>query len=385
MTQPSNPSLTPIEVPGSNQERMLEAYKLFEQREFDQAAAIAQRLVDRIRRLPERRRSAHSDLSMILIGAGTILTDIKAEQGDWDAVDALCQQLAQLNPGYETSWPRRACVLRIENDRVEEGMAGLRAITEAEPDNCNAWLILARRALEIEDYDLAEIALQRGEEAALLYNDSQGLGEIYLSRFYLRWLRQEWQAAGQAWETARQYDPEVVELQESVVRMYLEAGLLDDALSYIDDDVLSRPLANYFRAWIANQRGDQVRARYLWRTVAEGDLAELETDITTLQAMSHCWLRQPETALSLLLQGTWRDHKVRYLDAIALALAWAMNGDKEAALANLKLASKRDASKARPNQLLGYFHWLDFEQLVEDEAIKAELRPSFRMPRSAAP
>jgi hypothetical protein len=160
---------------------------------------------------------------------------------------------------------------------------------------------------------------------------------------------------------------------------------LDDALSYIDDDVLSRPLANYFRAWIANQRGDQVRARYLWRTVAEGDLAELETDITTLQAMSHCWLRQPETALSLLLQGTWRDHKVRYLDAIALALAWAMNGDKEAALANLKLASKRDASKARPNQLLGYFHWLDFEQLVEDEAIKAELRPSFRMPRSAAP
>jgi tetratricopeptide (TPR) repeat protein len=377
MTTSFGNSLAPAQLAGSYLDRMATALDLIEAGDLDQAEAIVERVIDRLGRLPERKRKRDRDLGKLLISARSILVDIKARQGEWEAVDTLCQRMMQLDEESASAWLYRPWNLRINFGRTAEGLAGMRTLAEQEPENFGVWLRLAGLALEVDDDALAEYALQRSEALAPLHESPEAMGDLHLSRFYLLWRRRQYHAARAAWETALAYDPEIVDIQDAVVRMFIEAGLLDEALQFVDDDVLTEPLADYLRAWIANQRGDYVRARYLWRSIIEIGPEETEFDIAVLQAMAYCWLRQPEAALTLLLQMTERNREVRFLDAMALALAWAMHGDKEAAHANLKLASKRSAPEANPDRLLGYFHWLDFEQLVADDAIKAELRPYF--------
>lgn len=385
MTESFGKSLAPAHIPGSYLERMATAFDLIEQGELDQAATIVERVIDRIGRVPESKRRHDSDLGQVLSSARIILSEIRARQDDWEAVDALCQQVAQLEAGHATAWLYRPWDLRIDYGKTTEGLAGLRAIAEHEPDNFDAWMHLTAKALEVGDYTLADYALQYAQALAPLQGAPEAMADVQLSRFYWLWRQQQYRAAREAWETALTYDPEVVDTQDAVVRMLLEAGQLDDALHFVDNDVLVEPLANYFRAWIANQRGDTVRARHLWRRLIEIKPHETGLDLAGLQAMAHCWLRQPEAALALLLQETAEKREVHYLDALVLALAWAMAGDLEAARANLKLASKQGNPVAHPTHLLGYFHWLDFEYLVEDEAIKAELRPFFDTPHRPAP
>ena len=48
--------------------------------------------------------------------------------------------------------------------------------------------------------------------------------------------------------------------------------------------------------------------------------------------------------------------------------------------ANLKLAAQRKALRDEPERLLSALDWIDFEQLVDDQAVKAELKPYFEKP-----
>lgn len=381
MTTSFGNSLAPLHMPGSYLERITTALDLIEQGELDQAAVIVVRVMDRISRLPERKRSKESDLGRIHQTAGNMLIDIRAKQGQWDAVDSLCQRMAQDTPDRAFPWLRRAWDLRIDHGITAKGLAGLRSMGEQRPDDFDAWGHLAERAIEVEAYDLAELALRRCEELASGWEDAAAVANMHLVRFYLRWRQQRWEAASQAWEKAVEHDADIVETKSVVVQMFIEAGMLDHALRYVDDEALSKPLADYYRAWIANLRGDHVRARYLWRTIVEIEPEEMELDIAIIQAGSYCWLRQPEVALPLLLDHMALTQDVSLLQAIVLALAWAMVGDARAAHANLKLARQRNGSKGFPDRPLAYMHWIVFDQLLEDDAIKAELRPYFEAPR----
>ena len=61
--------------------------------------------------------------------------------------------------------------------------------------------------------------------------------------------------------------------------------------------------------------------------------------------------------------------------ALVLTLGWAMEGNLEAAKADLGMAIRGLSDTVGAKFPL--LDWYDFEQLVHDEAIKAELRPHF--------
>ncbi|HSN74735.1 MAG TPA: hypothetical protein VL334_06525, partial [Anaerolineae bacterium] len=124
---PSSPSLQPDYLPGSYSDRNYEARRLFDQGEMDQAAAICQRIIDRISRLPERRRPHDSSLHQSLLAALILLAEIHAKLDDWPAVDDLCMCARTLLPVYAHRWAVEPFVLRIQHDRSQEGIDGLQA------------------------------------------------------------------------------------------------------------------------------------------------------------------------------------------------------------------------------------------------------------------
>ncbi len=190
------------------------------------------------------------------------------------------------------------------------------------------------------------------------------MASYYIVRFKLFRRRGEWHEAAQEWNMACAWDEGMEELREAVVRMFLEAGLYDDALDYLDDESLTAIVANYYRAWIAQQRGDLVRARHLWRKIVEADPNDDDLDNPVVRALAHCWLRQPDAALALMLEELASGGLLSMAEALALALAWAMHGDAAAARGNVKLAIERQPSAAQPSKLIPALDWIDFEQLV---------------------
>lgn len=382
---PSSSSLQPDYLPGSYSDRNYEARRLFDQGELEQAAAISQRIVDRISRLPERRRPHDSSLHHSLLAAFILLAEIHAKQDAWPAVDDLCLRAQALLPVYAHRWAVEPFVLRIQYDRSQEGIDGLQALAESNPDSFYFWDMLAQKAWETGNNDLALTASDRAAQLATPNEDPDNMASHHIVRFELFQERGEWQQAVHEWNMACMWDAEMENLREVIVRMFLEAGLYDKALEHVKDEWLTDIMADFYRAWIAQQRGDMVRARHLWRKVAEADPNDYETNSPTLRAFSHCWLRQPDVGLAVLLEYAAGSGMMHAAQALALALAWAMHGDASAAEANIKLAVQRISTPHKPDPLLSVLDWVDFEQLVEDEDIKAVLRPYFEAPRPKSP
>lgn len=372
---PSSPSLNPDYLPGSYFERHDEARHLFKRGEQDQAAAICQRIIQRISRLPERRRADGSSLHAALMEASILLAEIHAQQGDWAALDELCTRAQAAHPVYAQRWAIEPSMLRIRYGQGQAGMRGLQALADAEPDSFFLWRVLAQAALGVEDIDLALEASDHAQRVMTGEEDVEDIVSCHIVRFRLLKWRGQWYEAAREWRSACLLDDEMEELRDEVVRMFLAAGLYDDALDYVDDEVLGAMVANYYRGWVAHRRGDQVRARHLWRKIVESDPDE--EDNPPVRAIAYCYLRQSDAALATMMDYIGNGGAVDIPEAMTLALAWAMHGDVDAARSNLQMAAKRVATAAGPGSLLPALDWIDFEQLVVDDAIKAELRPFF--------
>jgi tetratricopeptide (TPR) repeat protein len=266
-------------------------------------------------------------------------------------------------------------MLRIQYGQPQAGIRGLQALAESQPDSFYLWRMLAQAALDVNDIELAIAASDHAQLVMTGGEDKGDLVSYHIVRFRLLQRRGEWHQAAREWNSARLWDDELEDLREMVVRMFLSAGLYDDALDYVGDELFGATVGSYYRGWVANRRGDQVRARYLWRKIVESDPDEF--DNPAVRAIAYCYLRQPDAALAVLLETIGSQGALNTTQALALALAWAMHGDVEAARINLKLAAKHSTTSSRPAPLLPALDWIEFEELVQDDAVKAELRPYF--------
>lgn len=365
------------DIPGSYYDRIMEARWQEERGELAEAAALYQRVVDRISRLPERRRPAGSDFNLYLSAAAAGLARVRANLGDFEAAQWLCEQLELWDAEDADRWRLRIHVLRIDQGLVDEGLSGLQQLADSDPNNFEYWYTLANEAIDARRFNLAEHALAR---ATVLAPDAKpdsdqenALAQVYFAWFDFYRQQRRWLEAGREWDKALALDPAVEESQEQVLRMFLGAGLWDDANRYVGEP-FPKPLEDYYQGYLAYRRGDKVRARILWRKVVEGDLTKDRGGLNA-QAMAWCYLGEPRKALSLLLREVSASRAMLTRTALILTLAWAMEGNLEAAKADLGIATRSLSDSARGK--LPVLDWYDFEQLVEDEAIKAELRPYF--------
>lgn len=373
----TSPQLSLPEIPGSYYDRIMEARWREERGEREEAAAIYRRIVDRISNLPERRRLPDSDLNLFLTAAAASLVMAHGALGDFEAAQTLCEKLEIWDAEHAHRWQLRRFELRIDQGLVDEGLAGLQQLADREPDEFFTWYILANEAIDARRFDLAEPALARAAVLAPQAKPDEVFGNA-LAQVYVTWydfyrLQQRWQDAGRAWDKALALDPDVGDLQEQVLRMFLDAKLWDDAQRYVGG-VLEGPAGEYYQGYLAYRRGDKVRARAIWRKLVEADFGE-DRSARHVKAIAWCYLGAPHQALDLLLHEVKADRELGARTALLLALAWAMEGNASAAQADLGIAT----NILRDTQSIGFsqLDWYDFEELVQDEALKAQLRPIF--------
>ena len=150
--------------------------------------------------------------------------------------------------------------------------------------------------------------------------------------------------------------------------------------SLLEDEAFIPPLAHFYQAWIARHRGDEVRARHLWRQViATEDEDSDEGSLSTLKAMSLCWLGRPLEAAAMVLEEVNTTGQLRPLDAISLALAWGMQGKNRRGTRQPGLRVRGAVQSSRCSPL----EWYDFDTLITDEDVKAALREYFDLETSS--
>lgn len=363
------------QVPGSYYDLLTKARKLQDQRRWEEAASICERVVERLSRLPEHRRRPDTTQARLLIAAAADLSDIRARQRNYDAAIDLCKQLQAWDSGAVDFWIREVHVLQIEQGDVEKGLTGLQELAEGAPDNAGHWLALSREAAHLKRLDLVVEAVANLERLAPSMEDAGTPASYHLARFDSYTLQDRWPEAVQAWETAVSRDDSVNDSREMVVHMLLEADRLDEAMGLLDDESMGEPIATYYRAYIAHRRGDSVRARYLWRQVAETDMDE-HPEAALAIALALCWLGQALSALGMLLDQVRVSKEMTPRKALVLALAWAMVDNLEAAQTNLYLATGQDRPDER-EQRLSPLDWYPFEVLVKNTAIREALKTYF--------
>ena len=360
-------------IPGSYDERMAEARRLRNHGAYDEALAILERISARLLRLPERRRAPGSELWVNLIAATALSADIKATTGHVAEAESLWTQLEEWDRQRWTSWRRLRLIRQIERGEVDEGIRQLHELAEENPDDIHNWLAAAEAAMEAGRYDSTEAWLQRARPLYAAVEDDELAASYVLLRYRLNSQLGRWREALDDWYGAMGLNEELEQFAEMTVRELLAAEQYDLALELLTDEVFLPPVVQYYQAWIARHRGDQVRARHLWRQLIETEQDAYEAlNLVQLKALSLCWLGRPAEAVAMILQEVELTGELQSIDALALALGWGMMGKATEARANLSSAVGR--ADVQP---LSALEWYDFDTLIRDEALKTELRKYF--------
>jgi tetratricopeptide (TPR) repeat protein len=363
------------DIPGSYYDLITTARDHMARSEWTEAAAIQQRVIDRIQRLPEKQRRFGADLALFVTAAAADLVEVRAELGDYGAAIDLCQQLQVLDAANAAHWRRRIPLLRIDSGESAQGLADLRALAEREPGNFEHWMALAHQGIEQGSLLYTAEALEHAWALAQADPDDRVKAMVHFTRYRLYRAQERWLEARDAWQQAAALDAQLRDATgEIVVRMFLEVGLLDEAYTALDQIELEALVADYYRAQIAYRRGDQVRARYLWRRIAQPELGD-DANLA-LQATALCWLGEPQQALSIMLGKLDSAVEFNVRNALALGLAWAMHGNLDAARTNYALAVTSIAMNITGGKISRLDRW-EFETLVQDEALRAALLPYF--------
>lgn len=360
-------------IPGSYDERLAEARRLRNHGAYDEALAILERISARLLRLPERRRAPGSELWVNLIAATALMADIKATTGHVAEAESLWAQLEEWDRRRWTSWRRLRLIRQIERGEVDEGIRQLHELAEENPDDIHNWLAAAEAAMEAGRYDSTEAWLQRARPLYAAVEDDELAASYVLLRYRLNSQLGRWREALDDWYGAMGLNEELEQFAEMTVRELLAAEQYDLALELLTDEVFLPPVVQYYQAWIARHRGDQVRARHLWRQLIETEQDAYEAlNLVQLKALSLCWLGRPAEAVAMILQEVELTGELQSIDALALALGWGMMGKATEARANLSSAVGR--ADVQP---LSALEWYDFDTLIRDEALKTELRKYF--------
>lgn len=347
----------------------MEARRLKNRGEQQRALEILERVYARVLRAPERRRKPGNELWKTLIATTALMADIKAQSGDIVASEALWRQLEQWDSVDRSRWQRIRIFYQIQRGEAEEGLRQIAELAEEDPEDIRNWFLAARGAFETDQFDLAEAWLQRAEPL-LAEAEDDDVARFYLLRYSLAMKRGRYQEALEDWYAAVDASEDMSSWIELVLRDFLLAGRHDLALELLADKAFDPPVVDYYQAWIAQRRGDALRARHLWRQVVGADD---DGSLAPMRSIALCWLGRPLEAVALVLEEVNRSGAVRPAHAVALALGWGMQGRVDDARADLAIATRHDSAV----RLLSALEWYDFDTLIMDMDVKAQLREYF--------
>lgn len=364
-------------LPNSYEDLFFRGKALAQAGETEQAIELFSRLVDRLGRLSESVFARREGLRNVQLRACLELAGLFQSEGRYaEAIEAE-GRLLQTHPDSSAVWRRDLAVLRMSAGAVDEGLKELGGLADESPDDIWNWLVLANEA-RIEGrlaesqsaYARALDVVGTQEEAK---QDRKTLAEIHFGRFRLHEALGQLDEAVAAWETAIQYEPTVKNTVRNVYQMLATAGRYEQALDYVARDENAMQ-AGFQRGIIAELSGDAASAAKEFEAVAALDPLQFEQG-------HDCWaeavLRQknPLPFLQRLRPLLSSHGSIRLL--VLSGIAWAMHGEKDLAQGVFE-QSIGLLKRSRPaKQKLDGADWRLLTSLIDDEAMRASLRPYF--------
>jgi tetratricopeptide (TPR) repeat protein len=300
------------------------------------------------------------------------LASLLFQQGRYAEALAAHEVLLESHPEESDQWRRDLARLRIAKGEVEAGLADLRDLAEAQPDDAQLWLFLGIE-LQIEGRLAESLAALDRALAVAQEHDDQEMATIYYRRFDLLKELGRLDDALAAWEEALRHDPAVAESMHEAYEALTEAGRYSEARSYLERE--ENPLlAGYQRGILASRTGQVGEARQAWQAVAELDPDDHEYGYDAW-VESVLRLGDPDPALEWLQDALARHGTPRLL--VLSGIGWAMRQDPDLAGRLFQEAINRLSRQRPPKKKLDSDDWRLLDSLVRDEEMKETLKPYF--------
>ncbi len=333
--------------------------------DFPTALELYQRLVERLGRLSDRVLARRPELGAMHVQARRELAKLLELDGRYAEALEVAQSLLEEaeEPEHREENRRNVAILRVAKGEVERGLAELRTLAEEAPEDAERWITLAAQARIEGRFAVAEEALDRALDVAVVHHE----------RFELFKKMKRVDEALAAWEQAVAHDPELTRHVRDVYQLLTDAGRYGDALCYVERDE-NEMQAGFQRGLIASRTGNQLQAREAWEAVAELDPFEYEYGHDAW-AEALLRLEEPDRALEKLqyLLPRYGDPRLLVLSGIG----WAMKGDVPLAAMLFQQAIGALRRQRPPKKKLPGEDWRLLDTLVEDEQVKAPLRTYF--------
>ncbi|GAB4567318.1 MAG: hypothetical protein Kow0047_19380 [Anaerolineae bacterium] len=353
-----------MRIPGSYEDLIEQARQARSRGQADVAVALYARVIDRIGSL---KQPLDEPLVEHLVVAADELQILLDWLGDHARARALCERMVELDPEDADFWLRRAITERIYEGEVEEGLTALRELVDQRPQDPWFPLELAARLVDLKRWDEALQALDVAEQRV---DNSADRALVLWTRFRALSDQGRIYDAARAWETARKLDPFFKQGVQHVYEMFIQAGDYESALLYLDmeDNAL---LAGYYLGLVAHYQGDSARAEKIWQRTVKKPLSEFESGLEAW-AMAQLRLGEKELALSFCSSLANQGYTTMWL-YVVLGLVWAVSGGPQQAKDSLESARRVLRQVHGPYRKLPRLYWREFDELVSDQELKAEV------------
>jgi tetratricopeptide (TPR) repeat protein len=358
-------------LPDSYEGLLSRAQSSFRAGDTEGAIALYRRLVDKLGGLSDRIVARRPELRDLHLQARQELASLLRLEGRYAEAIEVTKVLLESHPGQAAQWRTDLAILRLSKGEVEAGLSELRTLAEEEPADARRWLALGSEAAIEGRFAESQAALERALEAA--EGDQQALAEVHYHRFRQYREMGRLEDATAAWEAAVACDAQAGRTVREVYTMLANAGSYGEAQRYIARE--ENPLqAGLQRGLIAYLTGDSAQARREWREVAglDPDSHEYGHDAWVEAVLR---LGDPDPALEWLQEALRERATPRLL--ILSGIAWAMRQDQELASVLFQEAINV-LRRGRPaKQKLDSTDWRLLDSVVDDDELKATLKPYF--------
>jgi tetratricopeptide (TPR) repeat protein len=295
-------------------------------------------------------------------------------QGEFEKAIQLYQRLIETGPESADRWRRDMALVKIDMGQVEAGLDELRAQAVAHPADHRLWLTIGLESEALGRWEDAEENLQRGARRASEPNE---ITDAYLLLFDFYRAQGRVEEALAAWDKAWESQEEGPDYIFPVYQMMWETGDLERAHEYLSRE--KNPLRKgLYQGFLAQDEGKPDEVIKHWKRVARMAPIDYEEG---QEAWAEAALRvdhAPQDVISvlgaILDEGSFTPRGL-----ILQAVAEARIGHTDHAESVLALA-RQVGLRGRPRrEKLSSTDWALFDELVENDEIKEELRHFFEI------
>ena len=375
-TQPA-PDKEPIIIKGSWEDLLQQAQQLASQQN-DEAIPLYEKIVQRLRKLPEAQRMANNErLQSIFLQATFQLQAYLTMRERYDeALAALHDAEALAEEGAENALHYQQIQILLMAERVEEAMSRLHAIATAPTADISDWGALVTQYIRLKRLDEAASTIEEAtawvaaqEQNEELDDESAPEYRSYLAdmRSDLAMARGEWEEAEALYQQAIAQNPLYKQNLHLHYMRLLQHGQPELALPYLQRDQQHPIRAGFWQGVALYRLGRKEEAERQWQKTSKIDVTNNQEKSFSEMVLTHYYLGDKERiGLSAVLHMLQESRQYNWQALFLAGLGWAIQGRPENAEANFQVAINQRRMSAQ-GKVLPRMVWAYCVDLLDAE------------------